>query len=213
MIDRVQKLTGIDVRRGSYALQDAIWSTAVQMKGFTPKVVQNAATQVSRASVQPGGPNYEAVLIREIYNERGRQRADGSLVWFSGSPRNRKGLTARFPEHVPTINATMELKRYGAVWRIRFDGGADQTLGSAVPADCQLRAHGRMEGGVIIAGFVPFEDGDYVLSAEDLAADPGGVTIALKGGKAEVGPVGAFRHCPVMTRFGGTYRQVRRPRA
>ncbi|MES2710023.1 MAG: TIGR02594 family protein [Pseudomonadota bacterium] len=61
---------GIDVATRSRALQDVLWSTAVQHRNAAVQIFHSAAT------------DDEAAMIKAIYAERGRRRPDGVLAHF-----------------------------------------------------------------------------------------------------------------------------------
>ena len=92
----VQKLIdedGINVLTRSRALQDVIWSTAVQHGGAS-KVPHNALAKVDLGVEEPG---FDEAFIKAIYAERGRKRADGKLAWFpSASSAVQSGVANRF---------------------------------------------------------------------------------------------------------------------
>ena len=84
---------GLDVNTRSRALQDVVWSTAVQHGGAT-SMVHKALANVSCARTDAG---FDEQLIRAIYAERGRKKPDGNLVYFSkSSPNVQKGVANRF---------------------------------------------------------------------------------------------------------------------
>lgn len=90
---KILKDDGLDVNTRCRALQDVIWSTAVQHGGATP-IVHRAIGNVSLSTSDPG---YDEQLIRAIYAERGRKKADGNLAYFSkSSPNVQKGVANRF---------------------------------------------------------------------------------------------------------------------
>ncbi len=83
----------LDVNTRSGAVQDAVWSTAVQHGGATP-IIHRA---IANVTVPPTDPSYDEKLIRAIYGERGRIKADGNLAYFSkSSPSVQKGVANRF---------------------------------------------------------------------------------------------------------------------
>ena len=92
----VAKILGddnLDVNSRSRALQDVVWSTAVQHGGATP-IVHRACARVTCA---PTDPKYDEELIRAIYGERGKKKADGNLAYFSGNSASvQKGVANRF---------------------------------------------------------------------------------------------------------------------
>ena len=83
----------LDVNTRSRALQDVVWSTAVQHGPGTPIVSRACAT----LSCKPTDTNYDELLIRAIYAERGRRKPDGNLAYFSkSSPSVQTGVANRF---------------------------------------------------------------------------------------------------------------------
>ena len=84
---------GLDVNTRSRALQDVVWSTAVQHGGATP-IVHRAITTLS---CNCSDPTYDKKLICAIYAERGRKKPDGNLAYFSkSSPSVQAGVAKRF---------------------------------------------------------------------------------------------------------------------
>ena len=83
----------LDVNSRCRALQDVVWSTAVQHGGANT-IVHKALAHVK---VDKTDPKFDEQLIRAIYAERGRTKADGSLVYFSrNSPNVQRGVANRF---------------------------------------------------------------------------------------------------------------------
>lgn len=84
---------GLDVNTRSRALQNVVWSTAVQHGGAT-SIVHKALANVTCTKTDPA---FDEQLIRAIYAERGRKKPDGNLVYFSkSSPNVQKGVANRF---------------------------------------------------------------------------------------------------------------------
>ncbi len=84
---------GLDVNTCSRALQDVIWSTAVQHGGATP-IVHRALANVKS---KPSDPGFDKELIGAIYAERGRKKSDGNLAYFGkSSPGVQAGVAKRF---------------------------------------------------------------------------------------------------------------------
>ncbi|MEN3330059.1 MAG: hypothetical protein V7638_4866 [Acidobacteriota bacterium] len=82
-----------DVNSRCHALKDVVWSTAVQHGGAST-IVHKA---LARVKCDKTDPSFDEQLIRAIYAERGRTKADGSLVYFSrNSPSVQKGVANRF---------------------------------------------------------------------------------------------------------------------
>ena len=92
----VAKILGddnLDVNKRCRALQDVVWSTAVQHGPGTP-IVHRACTSLTCKTTDA---NYDELLIRAIYAERGRRKADGNLAYFSkSSPSVQTGVANRF---------------------------------------------------------------------------------------------------------------------
>ena len=83
----------LDVNSRCRALQDVVWSTAVQHGGATSIVGRACAT----VSCQQTDPDYDKHLICAIYAERGRRKPDGNLAYFSkSSPSVQTGVANRF---------------------------------------------------------------------------------------------------------------------
>jgi murein DD-endopeptidase MepM/ murein hydrolase activator NlpD len=84
---------GLDVNTRSRALQDAVWSTAVQHGGGTP-IIHKALANVT---CKPSDADFDKQLISAIYAERGRRKPDGNLAYFSkSSPSVQSGVSKRF---------------------------------------------------------------------------------------------------------------------
>lgn len=93
LVAKIRRDDNVDVDSRSRALQDVIWSTAVQHGGATP-IVHRACGKVKCA---PTDPKYDEELIRAIYAERGRKKPDGKLAYFSGNSASvQKGVANRF---------------------------------------------------------------------------------------------------------------------
>lgn len=92
----VAKILGddnLDINTRCRALQDVVWSTAVQHGPGTP-IVHRACASLSCKTTDA---NYDELLIRAIYAERGKRKADGNLAYFSkSSPSVQTGVANRF---------------------------------------------------------------------------------------------------------------------
>lgn len=76
-VTNIKNKFGIDVNTRSLALQDVVWSTAVQNG---PTSIFNAALAGKNITTMT-----DADIINAIYDERGRHTTSGSLVYFSKS--------------------------------------------------------------------------------------------------------------------------------
>ncbi len=84
---------GLDVNTRGAALQNVVWSTAVQHGGASSMVHKALANVKSK----PSDPGFDKELISAIYAERGRKKADGNLVYFGkSSPSVQAGVAKRF---------------------------------------------------------------------------------------------------------------------
>jgi murein DD-endopeptidase MepM/ murein hydrolase activator NlpD len=83
----------LDVNSRCHALKDVVWSTAVQHGGAST-IVHKA---LARVKCDKTDPSFDEQLIRAIYAERGKTKADGTLVYFArNSPNVQKGVANRF---------------------------------------------------------------------------------------------------------------------
>lgn len=87
----------LDVTTRSAALQDVIWSTAVQHGPNTPVIHRALAALRSQGGPDEGAPDFDRRLIEAIYAERGRRDASGALVYFAhNSKAVQDGVASRF---------------------------------------------------------------------------------------------------------------------
>ena len=93
LVAKILSDDSLDVNTRSNALQNVVWSTAVQHGPGTP-IVHRACTTLS---YKPADPQYDEQLIRAIYAERGRKKPDGNLAYFGkSSPSVQAGVANRF---------------------------------------------------------------------------------------------------------------------
>jgi LysM repeat protein len=90
---KIRQEDGVDVTTRSHALQDVIWSTAVQHGGASS--IPHAAH--STLGINTDHPEFDKRFISAIYAERGRRRGDGKLAHFSGNSLDvQEGVANRF---------------------------------------------------------------------------------------------------------------------
>jgi hypothetical protein len=96
---KIETDDGVDIAHCSHAMQDVIWSTAVQ-HGPNANIVHLAFGQMRAAGTfDPASPQFDRNAINAIYAERGRKDASGTLVHFSrSSPEVQNGVAKRFVE-------------------------------------------------------------------------------------------------------------------
>ena len=83
----------VDINTRTRAVQDVIWSTAVQHGGATP-IIGRAIASLTCALTDP---TYDKQFICAVYAERGRKKPDGNLAYFSkSSPGVQAGVARRF---------------------------------------------------------------------------------------------------------------------
>jgi murein DD-endopeptidase MepM/ murein hydrolase activator NlpD len=88
---------GLDVTARSPAVQDAVWSTAVQHGPRTPVMHRAIAAVGGAHQLQPVDLERDRRLILAIYAERGRRSAAGNLVYFArNSEAVQNGVARRF---------------------------------------------------------------------------------------------------------------------
>ncbi|HEY0430025.1 MAG TPA: LysM peptidoglycan-binding domain-containing protein [Pyrinomonadaceae bacterium] len=93
-VAKIKSQDGLDVTKRSFALQNVIWSTAVQHGPGNS--IAHLAIQSLRGLSQ-SDPSYDKKLIVAIYAERGRKDANGVLVHFArNSAKVQAGVAARF---------------------------------------------------------------------------------------------------------------------
>ncbi|MDQ3804299.1 MAG: LysM peptidoglycan-binding domain-containing protein [Acidobacteriota bacterium] len=97
LVQKIISEDGLNVLTRSHALQDVIWSTAVQ-HGPGSSIPHRA---LATLSVRPEDPGFDKSLITAIYAERGRKRPDGALAHFSRNSRAvQSGVARRFRDEL-----------------------------------------------------------------------------------------------------------------
>lgn len=97
LVGKIIAQHGLVVPLRSNALQDVIWSTAVQHGPNTPVVHRAIQNLGGGGAAAPADREHDRRLIVAIYAERGRRNADGNLVYFSkNSQAVQDGVARRF---------------------------------------------------------------------------------------------------------------------
>jgi hypothetical protein len=100
--------SSLDVNTRSRAVQNVVWSTAVQHGPATPIVSRACAT----LSCKSTDANYDELLIRAIYAERGKRKPDGNLAYFSKSSSSvQTGVANRFKSELQDALAMLAKER------------------------------------------------------------------------------------------------------
>lgn len=93
-VSNILEQTHLDINEQPAAMQDVVWSTAVQ-HGPNNQVVARAYRNLGAVDV--AAPDFSERLINAIYDERSRTRDDGRLVYFRNSSEAvQNGLRHRF---------------------------------------------------------------------------------------------------------------------
>ena len=105
LVGKIQKDTGVDLSGRSKALQDVLWSTAVQHGGGTSMVSKALQGQdVSSMS--------DEQIIKAIYAERGKRNEVGELAYFKSSSADvQKGVANRYKSEEAQALAMLETER------------------------------------------------------------------------------------------------------
>jgi LysM repeat protein len=110
LVNKIVSDDGVNVLTCSNALQDVIWSTAVQHGPGTN--VPHVA--LSRISTRPGAASFDGDFIKAIYAERGRKNPDGSLARFGrNSAKVQQGVAQRFRDEQRDALAMLSQERGG----------------------------------------------------------------------------------------------------
>lgn len=97
LVAKVLSEDALDIRTRAPAVQDAVWSTAVQHGPNTPVVHRAIVAAGGAASLHPVERERDRRLILAIYAERGRRSAAGNLVYFARNSRAvQDGVARRF---------------------------------------------------------------------------------------------------------------------
>ena len=104
----IRQQTTADLSTHSRAIQDVIWSTAVQ-HGPRGSIIVNAIKSVG---VIPSGEDFDRALIDAIYSERGRRDPDGRLAHFrKNSVEVQEGVAKRFRNERNDAIAMLDAER------------------------------------------------------------------------------------------------------
>ncbi len=97
LVESTKEDLQLDVDKRSNALQNVLWSTAVQ-HGSKTNVIKNAVDRLDTTpDWQQPGPDLDRRLIKAIYAERGKRDHDGVLAYFRrNSAEVQKGVAKRF---------------------------------------------------------------------------------------------------------------------
>lgn len=93
LVSKILRDDGLDVNARPHAVQDVVWSTAVQHGGNT-SIVHKAIVALN---LDFEDPDFDRRFISAVYAERGRKKPNGALVYFSSSSSDvQKGVAKRF---------------------------------------------------------------------------------------------------------------------
>jgi hypothetical protein len=110
--------------------------------------------------------------------------------------------------HEGPIGATLEVRREGAQYVVRLEGGGFAAAGVAMPAECVIEARGELNGAVLQAGFGPVETDTFSYGADQAVREGRTVEIVFEPGAAEVVEAGTLGYCAWGAEFAGRYREI-----
>lgn len=114
VVNAARQATNVDISQHSKALQNAVWSTAVQ-HGPRTQFVTQAIDNVKEQNIQPDDPDFDRSMINAIYDERGRTNAKGQVVHFhSSSPAKQQEQLRRFANERDQSLQELEAERRAA---------------------------------------------------------------------------------------------------
>jgi len=119
----IKKATGLDVNKRSQALRDVAWSTSVQ---HGPK----AADDIFKRALAGRDPSQvsDAQLIKDVYAERGRKDANGTLVHFPSSSKDvQQGVSDRYKSESKDALARLAREGKGGATTTKPATQADST--------------------------------------------------------------------------------------
>lgn len=97
LVRRIAAEDGLRVTARSHAVQDVVWSTAVQHGPNAPVVHRAVVALGGGRAVEPASRDNDRKLIVAIYAERGRRDPDGALAHFRrNSQRVQESVAQRF---------------------------------------------------------------------------------------------------------------------
>jgi murein DD-endopeptidase MepM/ murein hydrolase activator NlpD len=109
LVSKILNEDYVDINTRSGALQNVVWSTAVQHGPGTPIVHRACSTLGCKVD----DPTYDEKLIRAIYAERGRKKPDGNLAYFGkSSPSVQTGVANRFKNEMQDALAMLAKENY-----------------------------------------------------------------------------------------------------
>jgi hypothetical protein len=114
---KIKDTTKLDLTTRSSALQNVVWSTAVQHgAGGAASLVRDAlGSQTKNNTV---AKTSDAEIIRGIYAERGRKDANGALVHFKGNSKEvQDGVARRFQREQEDALNELAREQQGAAVR------------------------------------------------------------------------------------------------
>jgi hypothetical protein len=91
LVARIEADGRLVITSRSLAVQDVIWSTAVQHGPNAPVVSRALDALKSGGALDLSDPDFDEKFIKAIYAERGKKDAEGNLVYFSRNSRAVQG--------------------------------------------------------------------------------------------------------------------------
>lgn len=105
----------------------------------------------------------------------------------------------------------MTVAVHEAIVEVRLVGGGPPSSEGAAPADCLVRAAGRLHDQLLRAAFQPIETEDFSYGAAQARTENRRLVVAFASQTAEVEEADTEGYCGLGIEFRGTYRKAARP--
>lgn len=110
---------------------------------------------------------------------------------------------------VGPASVVMTVAGHAAEVEARLEGGGPPTSEGAAPADCVVRAIGRLHDGLLSAVFQPIETEDFSYGAAQARTENRRLVVAFAPQTAKVEEADTDGYCGLGIEFRGLYRKTR----
>jgi hypothetical protein len=104
-------------------------------------------------------------------------------------------------------SSTLEISAEGTHHVATLSGGSTEASGAAAPADCYIRAVGKLEGKVLVARFVPVETETFMYTKSQSEQEQRQLKIIFGLDTADVVQADTFGYCGLGASVVGRYRR------